>query len=59
MEQRVSSLVVQLKRLEPMMAGKQSSKRRINVLGRIDNHIGSLVDLLPHKWKPVSLVLSY
>ncbi len=30
-----------------------------DVLGRIDNHIGSLVDLLPHKWKPVSLALSY
>lgn len=41
-----------------MMAGKQSSKRRFDVLGRID-HIGSLVDLLPHKWKPVSLTLSY
>lgn len=30
-----------------------------DVLGRIDNHIGSLVDLLPHKWKPMSLALSY
>ena len=30
-----------------------------DVLGRIDNHIGSLVDLLPHKWEPMSLALSY